>query len=57
MTLSDVSLDQIQLLSNAFVVTVTTVAGLDPVQEQKLIPIEKENLGFRFDLKERSIQI
>ena len=33
-----ICLDQIQLLSNAFVVTVTTVAGLDPVQEQKANP-------------------
>ena len=40
-----ICLDQIQLLSNAFVVTVSTVAGLDPVQSKKLIPIIEENLG------------
>ena len=39
-----ICLDQIQLLSNAFVVTVTTVAGLDPVQEQKLIPIIEKKI-------------
>ena len=40
------------LLSNAFVVTVTTVAGLDPVQEQKLIPIIERKFGIQV----RSIQ-
>ena len=39
-----ICLDQIQLLSNAFVVTVTTVAGLDPVQEQKLVPIIEKKI-------------
>lgn len=47
-----ICLDQIQLLSNAFVVTVTTVAGLDPVQEQKLIPIIERKFGIQV----RSIQ-
>ena len=42
-----ICLDQIQLLSNAFVVTVTTVAGLDPVQEQKLIPIIERKFGIQ----------
>jgi len=41
-----------ELLSNAFVVTVTTVAGLDPVQEQKLIPIIERKFGIQV----RSIQ-
>ena len=47
-----ICLDQIQLLSNAFVVTVTTVAGLDPVQEQKLVPIIERKFGIQV----RSIQ-
>ena len=34
-------------MSNAFVVTVTTVAGLDPVQEQKLIPIIEKKFGIQ----------
>ena len=47
-----ICLDQIQLLSNAFVVTVTTVVGLDPVQEQKLIPFIERKFGIQV----RSIQ-
>lgn len=47
-----ICLEQIQSLSNAFVVTVTTVAGLDPIQEQKLVPIIERKFGIQV----RSIQ-
>lgn len=47
-----ICLDQIQRLSNAFVVTVTTATALDPVQEQKLVPIIERKFGIQV----RSIQ-
>ena len=47
-----ICLDQIQLLSNAFVVTVTTVAGFGSCSEQKLIPIIERKFGIQV----RSIQ-
>ena len=47
-----ICLDQIQRLSNAFVVTVTTAIALDPAQEQKLVPIIERKFGIQV----RSIQ-
>ena len=47
-----ICLDQIQRLSNAFVVTVTTATALDPAQEQKLVPIIERKFGIQV----RSIQ-
>ena len=42
-----VSMDQIQQLSNCFEVTVSSVAGLDQAQKEKLIPIIEKKFGIQ----------
>ena len=42
-----VSMDQIQQLSNCFEVTVSSVAGLDHAQKEKLIPIIEKKFGIQ----------
>ena len=42
-----VSMEQIQQLSNCFEVTVSSVAGLDQTQKEKLIPIIEKKFGIQ----------